>query len=167
MPRSESQINGHYLSARDSNHDVTNHLEINTQLEPKSEDPVPSRAASQSSSQSLKEVISFVPNDSEHPHNWSTRRKSFVVLTGIVLVLNSTVGSSIASGASQEFATYFHITSQEQLVLPTSVYLVGYVLGPLAFGPLSESYGRKWVMISTFVREFVFEKRLTALMLRL
>lgn len=66
--------------------------------------------------------------------------------------MSSTIGSSIAAGASHQFAAYFNITSQSQLVLPTSSYLFGYVVGPLLFGPLSESYGRKWVMVSTFVR---------------
>lgn len=35
-------------------------------------------------------------------------------------------------------------------MLPISIYLVGYVLGPLLFGPLSETYGRKWIMTGTF-----------------
>lgn len=30
------------------------------------------------------------------------------------------------------------------------MYLIGYVLGPVLFGPLSETYGRKPIMISTF-----------------
>lgn len=30
------------------------------------------------------------------------------------------------------------------------MYLVGYVLGPLFFGPLSETYGRKYIMTVTF-----------------
>jgi len=36
------------------------------------------------------------------------------------------------------------------------MYLVGYVLGPLLFGPLSETYGRKWILISTFILFTVF-----------
>lgn len=51
--------------------------------------------------------------------------------------MSSTIGSSIAAGASHQFAAYFDITNQLQLVLPTSSYLFGYVVGPLLFGPLS------------------------------
>lgn len=36
------------------------------------------------------------------------------------------------------------------LILPTSIYLVGYVCGPMLWGPLSESYGRKGTMIYSF-----------------
>jgi hypothetical protein len=43
-------------------------------------------STSHSSSQSLKEVIAFGPNDKDDPHNWSNGRKSFVVFNGVALV---------------------------------------------------------------------------------
>lgn len=46
---------------------------------------------------------------------------------------------------------YFNVTNQAQLPLPISLFLVGYVLGPLFFAPLSETYGRKMVMLSSFI----------------
>jgi len=98
-----------------------------------------------------KTIVSFSRNDPLNPYCWKFSKKLYVTLTGIALVLNSTIGSSIAAGASSQTANHFDITNQAQLVLPTSMYLVGYVLGPLAFSPLSETYGRKIVMISTFI----------------
>lgn len=98
-----------------------------------------------------KIVVSFSRNDPLNPYCWPLSKKVYVTITGIVLVLNSTIGSSIAAGASSQTSERFGITNQAQLVLPTSMYLVGYVLGPLAFSPLSETYGRKIVMISTFI----------------
>jgi multidrug resistance protein len=68
----------------------------------------------------------------------------------MLMVLNSTTGSSLPSGATGVVQKYFHITSDELLVLPVSIYLIGYILGPLIFAPLSETYGRKIVMICTF-----------------
>jgi multidrug resistance protein len=65
-------------------------------------------------------------------------------------VINSTLASSLPSGGIGEMAKYFNITSQLQLVLPISIFLVGYVLGPIICGPLSENYGRKPVMIISF-----------------
>jgi len=66
-------------------------------------------------------------------------------------VINSTLGSSLPSGAISYLAPYFNVTNPQQRVLPVSLFLVGYVLGPLLFGPLSETYGRKVIMISSFV----------------
>jgi len=101
-------------------------------------------------------LIHFRHGDPENPQNWSWKKKSFVVFLGVIMVLNSTIGSSIASGIVEEISDAFDNTNEAQLVLPISIYLVGYVLGPLAFGPLSENYGRKWVMICTFVIFTVF-----------
>lgn len=94
-----------------------------------------------------KTIVSFGPDDQENPHNWSKGKKMFVVLSGMMQVLNSTIGSSLPSGATEYIAKEFHITNHEQLVLPISVFLVGYVLGPLLFGPLSEQYGRRYPLL--------------------
>jgi len=103
-----------------------------------------------------KELVCFARNDPDNPHQWSNNKKSFVVFVGVMLVMNSTIGSSIASGTPVEVSNYFHNYNQAQLVLPTSIYLVGYVLGPLLFGPLSESFGRRWVLIATFALFTIF-----------
>ena len=78
------------------------------------------------------------------------------MVTGIIAVTNSTLDSSLPSGATAYIAEYFSISSQEQLVLPISLYLVGYVFGPLLFGPLSEVYGRKIIMVGTFILFTIF-----------
>ncbi|KAL8979124.1 MAG: hypothetical protein Q9177_006222, partial [Variospora cf. flavescens] len=103
-----------------------------------------------------KVVISFGHGDPENPYNWSTGRKIFVLSVGIVSVVNSTFGSSLPSGAIDYLAEYFHVTSQAQLVLPISLFLVGYVFGPIVFAPLSESYGRRIIMVVTFVFFTIF-----------
>lgn len=68
----------------------------------------------------------------------------------IISVINSTLGSALPSGAINHIATYFNVHKQEQLVLPISVYLIGLVVGPLFFAPLSETYGRRIVTLSSF-----------------
>lgn len=66
-------------------------------------------------------------------------------------VINSTLASSLPSGGIDEMAKYFQITNQLELVLPISTFLVGYLVGPILCGPLSENYGRKPVMITSFL----------------
>ena len=87
---------------------------------------------------------------------WVQRWKFFILLAGIIAVVNSTLGSTIPSGAINYIGTYFNVTSDQQLVLPISLFLVGYVLGPLFFGPLSETYGRRIIMVSSFVIFTIF-----------
>jgi MFS family permease len=74
----------------------------------------------------------------------------------MVIVVNSTMGSSLPSNAIPLISGYFHITNSAAEILPISMYLVGYVLGPLLFGPLSETYGRQRIMISTFILFTIF-----------
>lgn len=95
-------------------------------------------------------IVSWSTQDPGNPHNWSPSRKIYIVFVGILLVFNSTFGSSIAAGASQQTADYFGVTNSVQLVLPTSLFLVGYVLGPLVSAPMSESYGRWPILAVTF-----------------
>ncbi|KAI9721591.1 MAG: hypothetical protein M1828_005081 [Chrysothrix sp. TS-e1954] len=83
-------------------------------------------------------------------------RKATTVLIGIATVMNSTIGSSLPSGDSDALARHFNVTIEEQLVLPNSIYLVGYVVGPLLFAPLSESHGRQIIMIGTFAGYTIF-----------
>lgn len=66
-------------------------------------------------------------------------------------IVNSTLGSSIPSGAIDFIAEDLGVSVQEQLVLPISVYLIGYVVGPSLCGPLSESFGRRLILLSTFI----------------
>nr|POE86557.1 polyamine transporter 3 [Quercus suber] len=107
-------------------------------------------SASKDATRDGRTVVSFTANDPEHPHNLSRATKLYIVMVGIILVLNSTMGSSLPSGSAEQTRQYFHVQGDEKLVLLNSIYLVGYVLGPLIFSPLSESFGRKVVLVGTF-----------------
>jgi multidrug resistance protein len=71
-------------------------------------------------------------------------------------VINTTLASSLPSGGIGEISTYFKVTNHLQLVLPISVFLLGYFIGPILCGPLSEHFGRKPVMIVSFSLYTVF-----------
>ncbi len=52
-------------------------------------------------------------------------------MTSMALITNSTMGSSLPSMAIPAMAQEWGVTSQVQLVLPMSCYLIGYVFGPI------------------------------------
>ena len=70
--------------------------------------------------------------------------------------MNSTVGSSVTGGATKAIAQEFGVTNQQILVLPISMFLVGYILGPLLWGPLSEAMGRRSPLLIAFLLYTVF-----------
>jgi MFS family permease len=84
------------------------------------------------------------------------KKKTFIVVIGIMQVLNSSIGSSLPAGAIGYIANDFYVTDRSALVLPISAYIIGYVVGPLFFGPLSEAYGRKLPLLVSFAMFNVF-----------
>ncbi|KAI9889972.1 MAG: hypothetical protein M1814_004590 [Vezdaea aestivalis] len=102
------------------------------------------------------EIVHFSMGDPDHPWNWSRKRKAFVLMIGVSTTVNCTLGSSLPSGAIPFIAKDFGVPDGPQLVLPISMFLIGYVVGPLVFGPLSETFGRRLIMMSTFAMFTIF-----------
>ncbi|KAI1270851.1 major facilitator superfamily transporter [Xylaria sp. FL0933] len=98
-----------------------------------------------------KKIISWEPNDPENPYNWSNKRKLFLTITTMANVINSTMASSLPSMAVPYMTREWGVTSDTQKVLPISIYLIGYVFGPLLWGPLSEHIGRRNLSITTLL----------------
>lgn len=86
----------------------------------------------------------------DDPARWSVARKTFIVIAGLLIVFNSTLNSSLPSGAASYIGDYFNVSSKFQLALLVSMFLIGYVLGPTVFSPLSELYGRRIILTVTF-----------------
>ncbi|KAJ5577413.1 uncharacterized protein N7459_006377 [Penicillium hispanicum] len=103
-----------------------------------------------------KTIVSFGINDPENPLNWRKSRKFLVLAAGVMQVMNSTIGSSICSNAIPEIAAEFNITNQQMLVLPISVFLIGYILGPLLWGPSSEYFGRRRPLLIAYCGFMIF-----------
>ncbi|KAL8944291.1 MAG: hypothetical protein Q9211_000649 [Gyalolechia sp. 1 TL-2023] len=77
-------------------------------------------------------------------------KKLYVVITGLVLNFNTTLSSSLPSGSIDSLNEAFHVTQRQQEALPVAIFLVGYVVGPLLFGPISEHFGRKAGLVLAF-----------------
>jgi multidrug resistance protein len=73
------------------------------------------------------------------------------VVIGIITGINTNLGMSLPSGAAKVIAKHFSVTDPLLLVLLTSIYLLGFALGPLVFGPLSERLGRRPVLVSAYL----------------
>ncbi|KAJ5889700.1 hypothetical protein N7504_010510 [Penicillium tannophilum] len=96
------------------------------------------------------------PCDSENPHNWSLRYKLFISFVLVALPLIVNIGSSIMSGTLTSLEEEFHISSEVAILTTTTIFLMGFVTGPLIFGPLSEKYGRRWPILSGVVLFLTF-----------
>ncbi|TFY57696.1 hypothetical protein EVJ58_g6869 [Rhodofomes roseus] len=88
------------------------------------------------------------PDDPENPQNWSTGRRWFITFLGLVMTINVTFASSAPSSAGPTIAATFD-KSAEYGYLVTTVFLCGYVIGPLFWGPGSELLGRRPLFLLT------------------
>ncbi|ODN83577.1 hypothetical protein L202_01692 [Cryptococcus amylolentus CBS 6039] len=93
--------------------------------------------------------VQFEPGENINPKNWSVLYRWFLTGIGSLLVLNSTFASSAPSGIVTDLMEYFTF-SQEVAILTISLFVAGYCVGPLLWGPLSESYGRRPIFIIAF-----------------
>lgn len=95
-------------------------------------------------------MVRFDPGDPANPKNWSSLYRWYLTAAGSMLVLNSTFASSAPSGIVGDLERYFGF-SQEVAVLTISLFVAGYCVGPLLWGPLSESYGRRPIFIIAYI----------------
>jgi multidrug resistance protein len=95
------------------------------------------------------------PNDPLNPHNW-TRARRFGI-TFMVASIGAVVGiaSSITSSAILEASQEFHVSEVTES-LATGLFLVGFGLGSLFAGPISETVGRNPVYLITLVIYMIF-----------
>lgn len=82
------------------------------------------------------------PDDKENPQNWSRAYKWFITVMVSLLTLTITFASSVFSTATAPTALEFGV-SNEVMILGTSLFVLGFAVGPPIWGPLSELYGRK------------------------
>ncbi|KAG1846887.1 major facilitator superfamily domain-containing protein [Suillus subluteus] len=101
-------------------------------------------------------LVHFDEGDSANPKNWSFAKKWYLTLAGGLLVLNATFSSSAPSALVPTFMEEFGI-SQEVGTLTISLFVCGYCVGPLIWGPLSEQYGRRPIFIISFFIYMCFQ----------
>lgn len=85
------------------------------------------------------------PDDPTNPMNWPGRKKATAIGIVSAITFLSPLTSTIIAPATAELMTEFHSTNATLGAFVTSVYLIGYVCGPLVLAPLSEMYGRQIV----------------------
>ncbi|EMC93255.1 hypothetical protein BAUCODRAFT_568109 [Baudoinia panamericana UAMH 10762] len=88
--------------------------------------------------------------DPRHAQNWPLKTK--LIIAGILILdaLAATFASSVFSPAMTYIEEHFRV-GREVATLGTSLFVLGYAVGPIIFAPMSELYGRRVpVIIAAF-----------------
>ncbi|KIM80274.1 hypothetical protein PILCRDRAFT_822775 [Piloderma croceum F 1598] len=92
------------------------------------------------------------PDDPTNPHNWSKPYKWFITVICCVMTVNVTFASSAPTSASTHIAKEFGVSAEISYLI-TTLFLIGYVVGPMIWGPGSELLGRRpifWVAMTCY-----------------
>nr|UJH94430.1 Flu1 [Starmerella bombicola] len=82
------------------------------------------------------------PDDPDMPLNWSVKKKSVVLLISAMTACVTAFGSAVVSTSSESVMKQFHV-GLSVAELNTSLYVLGFAMGPILWGPMSEQTGRK------------------------
>ncbi|KAF5311123.1 hypothetical protein D9619_008078 [Psilocybe cf. subviscida] len=85
-------------------------------------------------------------NDPENARNWSPKKKWTAVCIVSAYTFVSPLASSMMAPGITQVATKYGITDPTVLALTLSIFLLSFAFGPLILAPLSEMYGRTWVL---------------------
>ncbi|KAJ6574555.1 MFS polyamine transporter [Mycena capillaripes] len=88
------------------------------------------------------------PDDQTNPQNWSDLKKWIITFTVIIMTVNVTLASSAPGTAGRAMQADFGFPTEVSYLI-TSMFLLGYVIGPLFWGPGSELFGRRPIFIFT------------------
>jgi DHA1 family multidrug resistance protein-like MFS transporter len=96
------------------------------------------------------------PHDPENPQNWSSKYRWWIIMILACMTFVVSFGSSVWSTATIVTAEEFGV-GQEVMILGVTLYVVGFALGPLVFGPLSELYGRRKPLMAGTLGFLIFQ----------
>ncbi|KAH7920091.1 MFS general substrate transporter [Leucogyrophana mollusca] len=139
-------------SSRLSSHSTT------TIIQPPDEAPADFNFPNNSEKKSAVDpyLVRFEENDPLNPKNWSYAKKWYLTLAGGLLVLNATFSSTAPSAIIPSLQQQCGF-SEEIGTLTVALFVTGYCVGPLLWGPLSEQYGRRPIFIISFFVYMCFQ----------
>ncbi|KAG1892583.1 multidrug resistance protein 4 [Suillus subluteus] len=85
-------------------------------------------------------------HDPANPRNWSPPKKWTMATIVSLYAFVTPLASSIMAPGLLDVAIKFSITDSTVMALTLSIFLLSFAIGPLFAAPLSEVYGRVWVL---------------------
>ncbi|KAF8637929.1 hypothetical protein AX17_002550 [Amanita inopinata Kibby_2008] len=85
-------------------------------------------------------------HDPDNARNWSFKKKWTAVAIISMYTFVAPLASSMMAPGLPEVAKKYGITSITILALTLSIFLLSFAIAPLILAPLSEIYGRTWVL---------------------
>jgi len=101
-------------------------------------------------------IVEWLPSDRENPLEFTATRKWMITCLSSISVLVVSFSSSVYSGGIPDLKHEFGISNTQSLI-GISVFVLGFAIGPLFWGPMSEVYGRRIIFIISFAALTLFD----------
>ncbi|EGO01812.1 hypothetical protein SERLA73DRAFT_177339 [Serpula lacrymans var. lacrymans S7.3] len=114
--------------------------------------PIPSGGEGESAipEDKVEEKVENKEEDWEHdpinPRNWSSGKKWTATAIVSFYTFVTPLASSMMAPGLPDLAIKYDITNPTIIALTLSIFLLSFAIGPLFLAPLSEMYGRVWVL---------------------
>lgn len=95
-------------------------------------------------------IVEWLEEDPECPKQYSETLRWSVTVLVAVMTLCIALASSAYSGTVEHLIEQFDC-SEEVAILGLSLMVMGYAIGPLVWAPLSETIGRRYVFLWSYV----------------
>ncbi|EME38931.1 hypothetical protein DOTSEDRAFT_75587 [Dothistroma septosporum NZE10] len=86
------------------------------------------------------------PDDPANPKNWVKRRRWLATITVSLFTFIAPISSSMIAPDLRNVQADLHISSDLEVQMGLSIFILGFAIGPLFLGPLSELFGRRIVL---------------------
>lgn len=101
-------------------------------------------------------VVDWLHDDPKNGFNMSPEWRWVIVMFCALNRLACSVAPTIFAGAIIQIQEYFHV-SEEVSILTVCLFVLGFAVGPVIWGPLSELYGRQSICLITLGAAILFE----------
>ncbi|GMK57439.1 hypothetical protein CspeluHIS016_0402730 [Cutaneotrichosporon spelunceum] len=101
-------------------------------------------------------VVTWLPKDPEDPQAYGQVYKWSVTLLAAAGTLAVGFGSSMLSAAITNLMHAFPGHNKMLYIMITGIYVLGFVVGPLAWAPCSEVFGRRAMFVFTYIPFTIF-----------
>lgn len=138
-------------------HIINHHYEgEGTEEKPYIVDWLPEAKQSTGTGQTRGKSTKDITGDPENPMTWGQAYKWGITAVVAMTTLAVAMASSTLSGATHSIAHSFPNYANQVYVLVTSGFVLGFVVGPLLWAPMSEVLGRRMLFVITYVLYTIF-----------
>ncbi|KAI3331445.1 polyamine transporter 3 [Xylariaceae sp. AK1471] len=100
-------------------------------------------------------LVDWIPGDVKNPYHISTGMKWWITLIMSFGTLAISLSSSAFSAALPQIQRDFHV-SAELSIASVSLFVLGFAIGPMAWAPMAELYGRQIIYAVMFFLATLF-----------